>query len=164
MVAASQFGVSMPGGAEALIHTRETIETAMRADTDNGVWACIDVDFKNAYPSLLHESIDAAVGARVPELQPWSNWCQKNCGVICFPSGAKYRAERGAEQGDPLASMQCGCVIADVVDDALADMRAQKPPGSDLSCFGFWFADDGQYFCRPSDVELFLECLDKAAC
>ena len=59
--------------------------------------------------------------------------------------------------------MQCGCVIADVVDDALADMRAQKPPGSDLSCFGFWFADDGQYFCRLSDVDLFLKCLDKAA-
>ena len=163
MVAASQFGVSMPGGAEALIHTRETIEAAMRADPDNGVWACIDVDFKNAFPSLLHESIDAAVGARVPELQPWSSWCQRNCGVIYLPSGAKYRAERGAEQGDPLASMQCGCVIADVVALALADMRAHKPPGTDLSCFGFWFADDGQYFCRPDDVDLFLKCLDKAA-
>ena len=32
MVKASQFGVSMPGGTEALIHTRETLEAAIRAD------------------------------------------------------------------------------------------------------------------------------------
>ena len=59
--------------------------------------------------------------------------------------------------------MQCGCVIADVVALALADMKAQKPHGEDLACFGFWYADDGQYFCRPCDVDLFLRCLDRAA-
>ena len=45
----------------------------------------------------------------------------------------------------------------------MADMRSHKSPGTKLSCFGFWFADDGQYFCKPSDVDLFLRCLDKAA-
>ena len=70
MVEAAQFGVSMPGGAEALVHTRETIEAAVRSDPAYGVWACVDVDFQNAFPTLRHEAIDAAVGARVPELQP----------------------------------------------------------------------------------------------
>ena len=163
MVDAAQFGVSMPGGAEALVHTRETIEATIRSDPAHGVWACIDVDFQNAFPSLRHESIDTAVGDRIPELQPWSRWCQDNCGIIFLPCGDKYQARRGAEQGDPLASMQCGCVIADVVDLALADMRTQKPQGVDLACFGFWYADDGQYFCRLCDVDLFLRCLDRAA-
>ena len=72
MVEAAQFGVSMPGGAEALVHTRETIEAAVRSDPAHGVWACVDVDFQNAFPSFRHEAIDTAVGARVPELQPWS--------------------------------------------------------------------------------------------
>ena len=45
----------------------------------------------------------------------------------------------------------------------MADMRSHKPSDQKLSCFGFWFADDGQYFCKPSDVDLFLRCLDKAA-
>ena len=35
--------------------------------------------------------------------------------------------------------------------------------GQDLACFGFWYADDGQYVRRPGDVDLFLECLDRAA-
>ena len=52
MVEAAQFGVSMPGGAEALVHTRETIEAAVRLDPAHGVWACVDVDFQNAFPSL----------------------------------------------------------------------------------------------------------------
>ena len=135
MVEAVQFVVSMPGGAEALVHTRETIEAAVRSDPAHGVWACVDVDFQNAFPSLRHEAIDTATGARVPELQPWSRWCQDNCGIVFLRSGAKYRARRGAEQGDPLASMQCGCVIADVVALALADMKAQKPHGEDLACW-----------------------------
>ena len=156
MVNASQFGVSMPGGTEALIHTRDAMEAAIKSNPDGDVWACIDVDFRNAYPSLLHDSIDAAMKARMPELQPWSKWCQDNCGAVHLPSGGKYHAKRGAEQGDPIASLQCGCTIADVVDEAMADMRSHKPSGQKLSCFGFWFADDGQYFCKPADVDLFL--------
>ena len=87
MVEAAQFGVSMPGGAEALVHTRETIEATVQSDHAHGVWACIDVDFQNAFPSLYQESIDSAVGDRIPELQPWSHWCQDNCGIIFRPSG-----------------------------------------------------------------------------
>ena len=79
------------------------------------------------------------------------------------PLRGKYRADRGAEQGDPIASLQCGCTIAYVVDETMAIMRSHKPPDTKLSCFGFWFADDGQYFCKPSDVDLLRRCLDKAA-
>ena len=46
MVDAAQFGVSMPGGAEALVHTRETIEATVRSDPAHGVWACINVAFR----------------------------------------------------------------------------------------------------------------------
>ena len=45
----------------------------------------------------------------------------------------------------------------------MTDMKAQKRPGEDLACFGFWYADDGQYICRPCGVDLFLRCLDRAA-
>ena len=42
-------------------------------------------------------------------------------------------------------------------------MKSRKPLGEDLACFGFWYADDGQYVCRPGDVDLFLSCFDRAA-
>ena len=57
MVEACQYGVSMRGGAEALVHTRETIENAFRSGPSCGVWAAVDVDFQNAFPSLRYEAI-----------------------------------------------------------------------------------------------------------
>ena len=163
MVQACQFGVYMLGGAEALVHTREIIEGTIRANPDLGICAVVDVDFQNAFPSLFHEAIDSALEATVAELRRWSKRCQDNCGVVFLASGDKHRGRRGAEQGDPLASLQCGCVIADVTAAALDDMRARKDPSCNLACFGFWFADDCEYICRPDDVDLFLECLDRAA-
>ena len=48
-----------------------------------------------------------------------------SCGTWGTPSETRrvrYKrcARRGAEQGDPLASLQCGCVIADVTAAAIA--------------------------------------------
>ena len=59
MAEACQFGVSMPGGAEALVHIREAIDGTIRANTDLGIWAVIGVDFQNAFPSVFHEAINS---------------------------------------------------------------------------------------------------------
>ena len=62
MVEACHYGVFMPGGAETLVHTREAIENAIRSEPSCGVWATVDVDFQNAFPSLVYEAVDSAVG------------------------------------------------------------------------------------------------------
>ena len=80
-----------------------------------------------------------------------------------FASGAKRKAAQGAEQIDPLASLLCGCAIADFMIAALTDIQNRKGPTKPLSCFGFWLCGDGQFFCRPEDVDQFLECLYVAA-
>ena len=114
------------------MHSSEAIEGTVRANPDLGVWVVIDVDFQNAFPSLLREAMIFVWETKVPQLRPWSKRCQDNCGVVCFPSGDKRRARRGFEQGDPLEFLQFGCVIADVAAAAMADMRARKDPDSNL--------------------------------
>ena len=126
------------------------------------MWAIIDVDSVNAFPSFEDESIAASVAKHVPELQAWFSWCQARIGDIHLPCGDSHRAHRGAEQGDPLGSLQCGVVWADVVAEATAEMQRRKG-GGPLGCFSFWYCDDGQVICRPADVDLFLERLDDAA-
>ena len=79
-----------------------------------------------------------------------------------MPCGDSHRAHRGAEQGDPLASLQCGVVLADVVAEATAEMQRRKG-GGPLGCFSFWYCDAGQVARRPADMDLFLERLDAAA-
>ena len=52
MLAAHQYGVAIPGGADILIHTRRALEESLRLDPATGVWALLDVDFVNAFPSF----------------------------------------------------------------------------------------------------------------
>ena len=73
MIEACQFGVSMPGGAEALVRTRETIEGTIRANPDLGILVVIDVDFHNAFSSLLHEAIESCATA-VVQVGPKQLW------------------------------------------------------------------------------------------
>ena len=79
VIDANQFGVSGSGGMEALIHTREAIETTIRGDSAIGVWVAVDVDFVNAFSTLF------------------SRWCQHHCGDIILPCGDRRKALRGAE-------------------------------------------------------------------
>jgi hypothetical protein len=162
MLGVHQYGVSIPGGADILIHARGTLEECLRQDAATGVWALLDIDFVNAFPRFEWDSVDASMAARVPELSPWTRWCHESPGDIFLPGGETHHARRGAEQGDPLGSLQCGVVLADVTQEALADFSRRK--ASDLpGCFAAWYCDDGQAVCRPADVDLYLQCLDAAA-
>ena len=155
MLEVHQYGVSIPGGADILIHTRSTIEECFREDPASGVWAIIDIDFVNAFPSLEWDSVDTAMSSRMPELSTWTRWCHQFPGDVFLPDGGVHRASRGAEQGDPHGSLQCGVVLADVAQEALADYARQKTSAGELSasCFAAWYCDDGQVFCRPTDVD-----------
>ena len=66
MIEACQFGVSILGGTESLVHTRVTIEGIIRANHGLGVRAVIDVDFQNAFPSLLHDALDSVLERGYP--------------------------------------------------------------------------------------------------
>ena len=162
MLEAHQYGVAIPGGGEILIHTRRVLEQSLKLDAATGVWAIVDVDFVNAFPSFEWDAIDEAMAAQLPELAAWTQWCHQEPADIDLPCGGVHHARRGAEQGCPHGSLQCGVVLAEVVKEAAAEMSRRKGGGK-TGCFSFWYCDDGQAVCRPQDVDLFLECLDTVA-
>ena len=61
MLKARQFGVAIPGGAESLVHWRTTVIEEIQADSLHGVWALLDLDWQNCYPSLEWDSIEESV-------------------------------------------------------------------------------------------------------
>ena len=162
MLEAHQYGVSIPGGTDILVHTRRILEEALQKDVSSGVWAVVDVDFVNAFPSFEWGAIDEAMADQMPELAPWTRWCHAAAADIALPSGEVHHARRGAEQGDPHGSLQCGVVLAGVARAAMKEFVRRKGR-PEAGCFCFWFCDDGQILCRPEDLDLFLECLDTAA-
>ena len=137
-------------------------KTVCGLDPATGVWAVIHVDFVNAFPRFEWGAVDAAMAAQLPEFAAWTRWCHDDVADVDLPSGDVHRARRGAEQGDPHGSLQCGVVLANVVHSTSEEMARRKDLRSP-GCFSFWYCDDGQAICRPPDVDLFLECLDAEA-
>ena len=154
MIAAQQYGVAIPGGAESLIHARRLLEDCLRLDPATGVWAVIDVDFVNAFPRFEWGAVDAAMAAQLPELAAWTRWCHDDVADIDLPSGDVHRARRGAEQGDPHGSLQCGVVLANVVHSTSSVRQG-------VFLFGIVMTD--KPFVGPPTSIYFLECLEAEA-
>ena len=166
MLRAQQFAVLMPGGAEPLIHVRRCFREALTQDASLGIWCEVDVDVVNAFPSMEWSAVDSAIREEVPQLAHWSEWCHRESPII-LPDGSEHVADRGAEQGDPEASVQCGAVIAVARQRGRASRMQAVEPGPSY-VFDAWFADDGQAYVRPDKVDGYLQALDaelaKAGC
>jgi hypothetical protein len=160
MLAAHQYGVAVPGGAEILVHARNVAEEVIRRDVAQGVWAFVDVDLVNCFPSLEWDDIEEAMDEAMPELSPWTRWCHGPAAPISLPAGGSHEAARGAEQGDPHGSLQAALVLARRVFQG--ERAFKRIGGGAKPFFSAWFADDGQCICRPEDVDAYLGSLDEA--
>ena len=110
----AQYAVAVPGGTDILIHARRAFREAVTSAPGMGVWVEVDVDFANAYPSLEHDSIDEAMHRLVPGVAPWCSWSHAEASTVRTPAGRALWSDRGAEQGDPMGSLQCGVALAGV--------------------------------------------------
>ena len=151
---ARQCGVAMPGGCEVLIHARRCLDRILASLDDP--YVMLDLDLRNAFPSLEWSEIRAAVEERMPSLGPWTSWCHSRAARVQLPDGSWHVCDRGAEQGDPLGPIYCALTLLIVSEKALA---AAKSDGSDA--WDGWFMDDSQCLVRPHRVGCFLEVFDR---
>ena len=149
-----QCGVALPGGADALVHLRRCLEQAA-ADAGSEAIALLDLDLRNAFPSLEWSAVRAAVGERAPELQPWTKWCHGAPSQIQLPCSEWIPCDRGAEQGDPLGPAYCGLVL---LRCASAGRRAVEAAGGWV--WDAWYMDDGQVAVPPQFVACYLAAFD----
>ena len=68
LLAQRQLGVSIPRGTDALIHFRRQMEDAFHDHSE--AWILLDVDFRNAFPSLEWKAIRDAVERHMPHVLP----------------------------------------------------------------------------------------------
>ena len=135
-LAARQFGVAVPGGTEGLIHFRTLLERSLLAGTQ--AMAVIDVDWKNAFPTIEWDSIREAVNELLPEVSAWTQWCHEAPGRVVLPSGGELHIDRGAKQGDPLGPIYCALVLARV-----AAAARETVGDAGIHIFDVWCLDDG---------------------
>ena len=154
---ARQYGIGVLNGAEILIHARTLIERNLAATVDEPV-AVIDVDLRNAFPTLEWRAIREAVAGVVPGVGPWTEWLHQTPGTVHLASGEAVEIDRGAEQGDPLGGLYCAAVLAPVAGTAAA---AVGDTGGWV--WDAWYMDDGQVVLPARCVETYLRAFDAAA-
>lgn len=152
-----QLGVSIPGGADALIHFRTELETAL-LESGSGELVILDVDLKNAFPSIEWHAIRQGLCQDFPDLMAWTSWCHLTASQIELPSGEILQVDRGAEQGDPLGPLYCAVVLADVMQRV-----RQRCDETGINFADFWYMDDGQILCKAADADAFLRIFDEEA-
>ena len=155
LLRARQFGVAIPGGADALVHFRTAVEEGLQADGGPAL-VLLDLDLKNAFPTFEWDAIREAVSALVPDIAAWTAWCHESPARVLLPSGEWVLVDRGAEQGDPLGSLYCGLTLVRV----MGKVRARMDVG-DAAFFDMWYMDDGQVLIDPGAADLFLQVLDE---
>lgn len=147
---ARQCGVSVPGGWEALVHARRCLDSAL-SDFDEA-FVLLDLDLRNAFPSLEWSAIRAAVDQHAPNVAPWTRWCHSAAAQVRLPDGSWYSCERGAEQGDPLGPVYCALTLLGV---------AEAARGAAAAPWDGWYMDDSEVLVRPPRVADYLTTFDR---
>eukprot|EP00732_Lithocolla_globosa_P005557 Lithocolla_globosa_v1_NODE_5836_length_1177_cov_43.442068.p1 type:complete len:178 gc:universal NODE_5836_length_1177_cov_43.442068:774-241(-) len=135
MIRSNQFGVSVPGGAELLIHWRTQCNEHLQME-DNMVeddpWAVIDIDVENCFPSIEWSSIEEAVKIYAQGLLAWHRWKHSKPNWVRLPCGKWHHVNRGADQGCPLGSFDSGATLALTRKRTLARLTKDNIPLADV--------------------------------
>ena len=147
-----QWGVGLPGSAEALSHWRGLVEELITVGALEPMIAA-DLDLVNMFGNVEWPAIREAIQAHFSEASPWTCWQQEQPSVTTLPSGTEVATNRGAEQGDVFGSVQSAFALG----KARAEHFALTPGACDE-----WYIDDGQVFCQPHLFDQWLQALDQA--
>ena len=155
-----QWGVAMPGGAEALVHWRATVEELAR----NGLiepLVAFDLDLSNMFGTIEWAEIREAAAADFPESSNWLEWQHSTVDEVELPSGSVAYTDRGAGQGDVYGSTHSSLALGRRMlqhRERFSQTRPNQPTGAADE----WFIDDGQAFVKPELAESWLQSVDRA--
>ena len=156
MLELMQFGVQMPGGCEALYHARQTIEECA-ARGELGEIAVVDVDMANFFGSVEWQPMLEAYAELFPEGLSWETWTTEQENHVTLPCGDRLDVDRGAGQGEPDGPLKASLTLGKSARAAHLSLRAEDVPSAHC-----WFIDDGQLFCRPSNLDKVLQRYDSS--
>ena len=154
----------MPGGAEALVHWRGTVEDLAKAGLIDPM-VCFDLDLENMFCRVEWPEIRDAVRKHFSAALPWMEWCHEEPEIVELPSGGEHEVNRGAGQGDVYGSTACGLSLGERVVEHRRRFRGTREDAGTVEADGAvdeWFVDDGQGLVVLKHADLWLRSVDKA--
>ena len=150
-----QWGMAMPGAAEAIIHWRGTVEEMAMSGLIPPLVA-LDLDLCNMFGSTEWPPIRAAIAKHFPAAEAWTSWSHEQPAVTILPGGDEAAADRGTGQGDAFSTAQAVLPLGDAREQAYDSFnRDATQPGQGVC--DEWYIDDGQAFLHPWLVDPWLK-------
>lgn len=136
-----QYGVGVPNGAEAIVHSVASIQETL-AD-DEGI---LQIDFTNAFNLVNRDRMFALVKEHYPALSNLVNYLYMNQGTLKVGSKGQNNLKScvGVQQGCPL-----GPFLFSLVLRVLILKIESQVPGLKLN---LWYLDDGHIVGKFSDL------------
>ncbi|XP_076896048.1 uncharacterized protein LOC143548884 [Bidens hawaiensis] len=141
-----QFGVGIPSGAEAVLHSANRFLNMFHLD---GLLALLTVDFSNAFNLVDRSTLLKEVRARCPSISLWVNFLYGQPARL-YVGNDCIQSTTGVQQGDPLGPLLFAL--------ALHPLIHQVRDGCKL-LFHAWYLDDGMIIRDAIEVAKALDII-----
>ncbi|KAK1411384.1 hypothetical protein QVD17_37932 [Tagetes erecta] len=141
-----QFGVGVPNGAEAVLHSANRFLSAFHSD---GSLAMLTVDFSNAFNEVDRTTLLREVSCRCPSIFPWVQFLYAQPARL-YVGDTHIGASSGVQQGDPLGPLLFALVLHPLI---LSIQGACSLP------FHAWYLDDGTIIGKAEEVARALDII-----
>ena len=136
-----QLGVSIPGGAEAIVHAARSFCSSKRNSEEPAL--LLKIDFENAFNSIRRDNFLRIVKVELPTIYPYIYQCYSEKSCLFFNGSTIYSAE-GVQQGDPLGPLCFSIAIQGLISKLTSDLNV-------------WYLDDGTLAGHPDIVRADFE-------
>lgn len=132
-----QLGVSIPSGAEAIVHSARSFCTSKKQSPDP--IAFLKVDFENAFNTIRRDKLLKVMKKDFECVFPFLYQCYSEESILNF-NGTRLESAEGIQQGDPLGPLCFSLCLQGLISRL-------------SSTFNVWYLDDGTLAGDPSIVE-----------
>ncbi|KAJ0900450.1 putative RNA-directed DNA polymerase [Helianthus annuus] len=143
-----QFGVGIPNGAEAVLHSANRFIDCYHAD---GSLVMLTIDFSNAFNLVDRSAMLKEVHRVCPSLSPWVNFLYGQPARLYVEDNCIW-STTGVQQGDPLGPLLFALALHPLITRVQEQCRL---------LFHAWYLDDGTIIGPVREVAKALEVISR---
>ncbi len=140
---ASQVGVGVRSGCEALVHATQLAVDQLK---DSNRFGVLQLDLANAFNLVSRRAFLRVVRKHFPDMYKWIEYMYGGEEPWLWFGARKWRSATGVQQGDPLGPLLFALALGELLEDFKPKLDAwNKELGGDALVLRSFYCDDGVF-------------------